>query len=320
MSGTIYNNSQPWSQCGGIAGYMWQSIIINCGARVDITTISSGETALAGGIVGQNGFSIVANNYVRGSIYADAGINASTIGGVVGMQAGVAGNNYSDMSLTSKNTTTDIGGIAGRNTGMGVINYAYFNSEQTQQPGNTVLDAAKAVGVNVGMFTTGIIKNAVAKTGAELQSEAFRDLLIENYCEELDLRVDLNTGIESYGIRLRDVQVVIDNWILDTDNIVKPEFSPEMSMATPEVVKAPVISTNGGKFTGSVTVTITSGTSDVKHHRRQRADQKQHGIYRQLYPDKLQNGKGDCSQDRHEKQCSCVCVLHQGHIWTRWYR
>lgn len=32
VSGTIYNQAQDWSQIGGIAGYCFDSIIINCGA------------------------------------------------------------------------------------------------------------------------------------------------------------------------------------------------------------------------------------------------------------------------------------------------
>lgn len=67
VSGTIYNKSVDWSQNGGITAYCYNSMILNCGAQVDITSISTGGTALAGGIVGQDGFAIVANNYARGA-------------------------------------------------------------------------------------------------------------------------------------------------------------------------------------------------------------------------------------------------------------
>ena len=100
-----------------------------------------------------------------GSIYADAGVNAATIGGIAGMQAGVAGNNYSDMKLTSKNATGDIGGIAGRNTAIGTVNYGYFNSEQEQRSGNSVVTPAKDIGTNVTMGSTGVVRNTAAMTG-----------------------------------------------------------------------------------------------------------------------------------------------------------
>lgn len=129
-----------------------------------------------------------------GSIYADAGVNAATIGGIAGMQAGVAGNNYSDMKLTSKNATGDIGGIAGRNTAIGTVNYGYFNSEQEQRSGNSVVTPAKDIGTNVTMGSTGVVRNTAAMTGAELRSETFRDLLNENQCEDHELRSALRTA------------------------------------------------------------------------------------------------------------------------------
>ena len=49
VSGTIYNKSVDWSQNGGITAYCYNSMILNCGAQVDITSISTGGTALAGG-------------------------------------------------------------------------------------------------------------------------------------------------------------------------------------------------------------------------------------------------------------------------------
>ena len=154
VSGTVSASSKDWSTVGGIVGQSYDSVILNCSAHVDLTTVSVSGSALAGGIVGLDGFSILANSYAMGSIYADAGVNAATIGGIAGMQAGVAGNNYSDMKLTSKNATGDIGGIAGRNTAIGTVNYGYFNSEQEQRSGNSVVTPAKDIGTNVTMCAT----------------------------------------------------------------------------------------------------------------------------------------------------------------------
>ena len=261
VSGTIYNKSVDWSQNGGITAYCYNSMILNCGAQVDITSISTGGTALAGGIVGQDGFAIVANNYARGSIYAEAGVNSATIGGIAGMQAGVAGNNYADVKLVSKNATGDIGGITGRNTAIGTIIYGYFNSEQEQRSGNTVIAEPKAVGENVTMLgNTGVVKETAGMTAAELRSEAFRDLLNDNQCEDKELRTALAQGISDFDIVVREAKLTIDSWVLD--GIVRQGNAP--ALAAPQPAAAPVIDPNGGSFTGEQTVTITCETEGAR--------------------------------------------------------
>ena len=261
VSGTIYNKSVDWSQNGGITAYCYNSMILNCGAQVDITSISTGGTALAGGIVGQDGFAIVANNYARGSIYAEAGVNSATIGGIAGMQAGVAGNNYADVKLVSKNATGDIGGITGRNTAIGTIIYGYFNSEQEQRSGNTVIAEPKAVGENVTMLgNTGVVKETAGMTAAELKSEAFRDLLNDNQCEDKELRTALAQGISDFDIVVREAKLTIDSWVLD--GIVRQGNAP--ALAAPQPAAAPVIDPKGGSFIGEQTVTITCETEGAR--------------------------------------------------------
>lgn len=261
VSGTIYNKSVDWSQNGGITAYCYNSMILNCGAQVDITSISTGGTALAGGIVGQDGFAIVANNYARGSIYAEAGVNSATIGGIAGMQAGVAGNNYADVKLVSKNATGDIGGITGRNTAIGTIIYGYFNKEQEQRSGNSVIAEPKAVGENVTMLgNTGVVKETAGMTAAELRSEAFRDLLNDNQCEDKELRTALAQGISDFDIVVREAKLTIDSWVLD--GIVRQGNAPTIPVL--QSAAAPVIDPNGGTFTGKQTVTITCATEGAR--------------------------------------------------------
>ena len=215
----------------------------------------------AGGIVGLDGFSILANSYAMGSIYADAGVNAATIGGIAGMQAGVAGNNYSDMKLTSKNATGDIGGIAGRNTAIGTVNYGYFNSEQEQRSGNSVVTPAKDIGTNVTMGSTGVVRNTAAMTGAELRSETFRDLLNENQCEDHELRSALQDGVTRYSIKLRaDGSLTVDSWILDGE--VRQKNAPALEL-DPQAPEAPVITPDGGSYAEAQTVTITAASADA---------------------------------------------------------
>ena len=261
VSGTVSASSKDWSTVGGIVGQSYDSVILNCSAHVDLTTVSVSGSALAGGIVGLDGFSILANSYAMGSIYADAGVNAATIGGIAGMQAGVAGNNYSDMKLTSKNATGDIGGIAGRNTAIGTVNYGYFNSEQEQRSGNSVVTPAKDIGTNVTMGSTGVVRNTAAMTGAELRSETFRDLLNENQCEDHELRSALQDGVTRYSIKLRaDGSLTVDSWILDGE--VRQKNAPVLEL-DPQVPEAPVITPDGGSYAEAQTVTITADSADA---------------------------------------------------------
>ena len=261
VSGTVSASSKDWSTVGGIVGQSYDSVILNCSAHVDLTTVSVSGSALAGGIVGLDGFSILANSYAMGSIYADAGVNAATIGGIAGMQAGVAGNNYSDMKLTSKNATGDIGGIAGRNTAIGTVNYGYFNSEQEQRSGNSVVTPAKDIGTNVTMGSTGVVRNTAAMTGAELRSETFRDLLNENQCEDHELRSALQDGVTRYSIKLRaDCSLTVDSWILDGE--VRQKNAPVLEL-DPQAPEAPVITPDGGSYAEAQTVTITADSADA---------------------------------------------------------
>ena len=264
VSGSVSVTTPDQSYAGGIAGYTWYSIVINCGADVALTTESSGNTAYGGGLVALDGFSVIANSYALGSITANAGVNAATIGGIAGMQAGVAGNNYADMTIKTSNTTADIGSLVGRNTGIAVLSYGYYNTDKKLQNGSVEQDA-KDVGVNVTMITTGEIKNTAGKTGAFLHSQALADLLIDNQCEEESLRTDLNDGIQGYGITVRKgITIGLDNWKLDDDTVVKQLDAPALEDQVREAVSTPVIFPNGGTFKDSQTVEITCATDDAK--------------------------------------------------------
>lgn len=162
------------------------------------------------------------------------------------------------MKLVSKNHTGDIGGIAGRNTAIGTILYGYYNKEQEMRSGNTVITEEKPVGVNVTMLgNTGVVEETAVMTGAELRSEAFRDLLNDNQCDQKQLQSALNDAITGFKLLVRsNDSLVIDTWILD--GIVRQEEAP--AMTAPESVATPVVDPNGGSFTDAQTVTITCAT------------------------------------------------------------
>ena len=69
VSGTVSASSKDWSTVGGIVGQSYDSVILNCSAHVDLTTVSVSGSALAGGIVGLDGFSILANSYAMWKLF-----------------------------------------------------------------------------------------------------------------------------------------------------------------------------------------------------------------------------------------------------------
>ena len=263
VSGIVSNQSKGQCYAGGIAGYSWHSVILNSGARVNVSSLSENVTAYAGGIVGMTGFALTVNSYAIGTVNGSAGVNSACVGGIVGMNGGAAVNVYSDVALSSRNSTPDLGGITGRNTGIGLVNCGYFNSEKSMYSGNTKVEA-KAVGTNVTMFNTGVVKNVAGKTGAELKSEAFRDLLNENHqCQqdEMELRADLSNAIGTYDIQLRKgADLKVSPWILDDNDIVRPDGTPAVAEPSLPKTEAPAIAPNGGSFSNSVTVTLTCAT------------------------------------------------------------
>lgn len=224
VSGRIETQSGSWNDCGGIAGYCWESVISNCGADVEITASSTGSSVDAGGLVGMNGFAGLLNNYALGSIYATAGVNSASIGGLAGMQAGVAVNNYTDVALNTTRASVDVGGITGRNTGIAAVYRAYFSSTAQQRSGNTVLNPPVAVGTNVTMGTTGILEDVESRTSEQLRSGAFRDLLNEN-CADATLKGLWQEALDGYAVSLA-AEPEMDEWVTGEDGVVKQKNSP----------------------------------------------------------------------------------------------
>jgi len=86
------------------------------------------------------------NNYANGAIYSDAAVNKTQLGGIGGMYSSYAFNNYVNVSLSAERQTIDIGGIAGRNTGIGYISNCYGNSSAQQKSGDKVTTGINSVG------------------------------------------------------------------------------------------------------------------------------------------------------------------------------
>ena len=107
---------------------------------------------------------------------------------------------------------------------------------------------------------TGVVKETAGMTAAELRSEAFRDLLNDNQCEDKELRTALAQGISDFDIVVREAKLTIDSWVLD--GIVRQGNAPTIPVL--QSAAAPVIDPNGGTFTGKQTVTITCATEGAR--------------------------------------------------------
>lgn len=252
VSGTIVNASDGWSYTGGITGYLTDSILINSSADISLTAVSGYYTALCGGLTGICSFAVVANNYALGSAYAEAGVNASSVGGIAGMSAACNANNYADVSVSSKNHTGDLGGIAGRNTAMGTVLYTYYNKDKIE----------KGIGTNVTMAgNTGYYSEVVGMTAAELRSQALADTLNDNQCEEKDLQSTLVSWISGYNITSREAKLTIDKWILD-DGLVRQgnapaAYDPDFAISVGGCKNGSVsVSADAAKAGTEITVTV----------------------------------------------------------------
>lgn len=149
VTGTIISNSVETNYVGGLAGLTAHSYISNSSSNCEIEAISPGNWVYTGGLVGLPSFSVIVNNYAYGKIHSDAAVNKTQLGGIGGMYSSYGFNNYTSVTLNSDRQTADIGGIVGRNTGIGYISNCYGNTTTEQKSGNKVTTGVNAVGTLV---------------------------------------------------------------------------------------------------------------------------------------------------------------------------
>lgn len=177
-SGTISVHSNSGAAYGaGLLGQSNRGSVTNCSSQVEMQVTSDARAAYAAGLIGVPARTAILNSYARGNVSIDAQVNQAAIGGLFGFQAGVSYNCYADVNLESKASTTDIGGLAGRLTGIATMQNSYFAANATQKHGSvTFADGEKkAVGVAVDGST---MEGLAAAT--DLSSQKFADTLNEN--------------------------------------------------------------------------------------------------------------------------------------------
>lgn len=177
-SGVVSVHSNSGSAYGaGLLGQANRGSVTNCSSDVKMQVTSDARSAFAAGLIGVAARTGILNCYATGNIDVDAQVNQAALGGLFGFQAGASYNCYADVDLVCTTSTTDIGGLAGRLTGIATMTDSYFAKDAVQKHGKTDIadDDKKAVGVAVdGSEMSGL-------TGVtDLSSQKFADTLNEN--------------------------------------------------------------------------------------------------------------------------------------------
>ncbi|MFT9056935.1 MAG: hypothetical protein ABF449_10000 [Ethanoligenens sp.] len=225
VQGTL--SLQALNQCyvGGLSGYTSGvigsiSLAVNCAANVEVTGRSDTSWVYAGGLSGLNNRTNLVNSYALGNVTGDSGSNSNHVGagGLVGFQAGYVRNCYSMGNVKSlPSSTENVGGYAGRQTGIASAYYAYYNTDASRYSGDTSLDATVGAGKYVVSSETGqvIAEHVEGKAQSFLKSAAFAALLNQNQSD------DAVYGALPDGVALK-------SWVYDQDtNVVT--FAPDTS-------------------------------------------------------------------------------------------
>lgn len=180
--GTVNSYSAKQNDSAGLIGTINRGIIANSYTNVTINSQSRDSYSYAGGICGLPNRALIINCYALGNINGSGNGARIQIGGITGMNAGAAVNNFADVALASANTTPDVGGIAGRVTGIGYIENAYYNEESSQMSGSQVISPARGTGTIITgtEYGKGTVAAIEGKKLSELNSEVFAELLNSN--------------------------------------------------------------------------------------------------------------------------------------------
>lgn len=225
----------------GIVGQMTGGALTNSTANVEVTANSNSSSTYAAALVALPSWGIVMNNKAKGKVTSEAPMNKASIGGVGGFNAGVCLNNVAEVELIAKNSTTDVGAIAGRHTGIAYLGNSYYDHKMAQQTGSTRITKTKAVGVqvndeiynvkNYADLTQEEIVQALNKTNLAADNKIFKD--------------GMDTLKESYGITLPEdvkflswkttddgIELVKDWNRTTTNNVTKPADDKKQDTAT----------------------------------------------------------------------------------------
>ncbi|MCD8017800.1 MAG: S-layer homology domain-containing protein [Oscillospiraceae bacterium] len=212
---TVHTNSGA-AYAGGILGQAIRGSLTNSHADVTISAVSDSAWVYAGGLAAMPARCGMINNYAEGSITASGPVNKVAIGGLSGFQSGVVYNCYTSVALIAASSTGDVGGLAGRNTGIAAIYNSYYDASQTQQSGGSDVAEKSAVGTEVTSETDGcgVIEGVedysslsadelAAKLNANLENTELLDtakaLLSSNWSTSLNSDIELREWAAADG-------------------------------------------------------------------------------------------------------------------------
>lgn len=178
VTGTI-NTKTKESFCrgGGLAASVLRGAVTNCSADVNINGTTDSNHVYVGGLYGMDNRVTTVNSYALGDVTGNSSSNNKVhLGGFAGQAGGVHVNCYAAGNAVSLKTTTDVGGLNGRLSGIGVEYNCYYNNSALQKQGNTLCEK-KASGVEA---TNSEAIHVESKTAEELSSKEFADLLNNN--------------------------------------------------------------------------------------------------------------------------------------------
>ncbi len=165
------------SRAGGLVSYAIRGAATNCSTNVEINVGTDASTSYGGGLFASTNRITAINCYSLGNVTGNAGNNNKVqIGGLTGQQGGIQINCYAKGNVISLKSTSDVGGINGRLTGIGVDYNCYYNSEAIQKNGATL----NSTNLASGTVVSSALEKSFGKTKTELENEDFVNLLNSN--------------------------------------------------------------------------------------------------------------------------------------------
>lgn len=189
VTGTVkvHSNSKA-AYAGGIVGQDNGGVITNSFADVKIDAVSDAAWVYAGGIEGIGARNGAINNYARGSVQVKGPVNKTAAGGIAGFQSGAVYNCWADVDVIAVSSTGDIGGLAGRNTGIGMMLNSCYSSDAQQRSGGSAVAEKKAVGT--------VVKGTSGGYGAAEGLEAVEDIAGSDFADRLNRNISDDEALD----------------------------------------------------------------------------------------------------------------------------
>ena len=222
VTGTIASTTtESFARAGGLAASVLRGAVTNSWADVDIKAATDTNNVYAGGLYGMDNRVTTVNCYALGDVTGNSTNNNKVhIGGLAGQAGGIHVNCYAAGNVVSLKTTTDVGILNGRSSGIDIDYHCYYNTSALLKQGDTTISPATGVGV---VTTNATEVDVTGKTAAELKSADFAALLNGNItADALSAAMDaVDAALENSGSGLSQANYYQGNalapWLVDAD-------------------------------------------------------------------------------------------------------